>query len=777
MNEDKNDQNDHPKEEQQPSDEHPARYREISKKELKQILEEHAKWLESNGKEGEKANLEKINLENFNLIKVNLQKADLSGANLVNANLQNAKLYDANMQKAFLFDANLHKAKLSRANLQMTFISRANMQEAILAGSNLKNAHLEDTNLQKALLESANLQEAYLISANLQNANLIGANLQKADLAYAKLQQAKLREANLKEAYLINANLQNANLFRAGMQSIVLDRVKGLSEAKDLRYADFQGATGLLGNEFAQADVTGTKLPDDIEEFKALETVEKTSQNARKIFFAMLLGCVYSWLTIATTTDVKLLTNTASSPLPIIGTEIPIAWFFIAAPLVLMCLYFYFHLYLLKQWEGLSSLPAIFPDGKRLDERAYPWLLNGLVRRHFKRLKADRPFIAHIQEWITIFLAWWVVPITMMAFWLRYIPRHDWYGTFFHIGLIVLSIAFAIIFYRMSTLALQGKGWIAFRIAKFWSDSRFYYGVIVVLFGVIFSLVSYGAIEGVRTQETWKPKLYKLNNLEEIVPWIFKKTGYDVFVDFREQDVSEKPENYWEISGVERLESVQGAKLRRANLGNADMYGAFMVKADLREANLFNTELSLVNLQKANLSNANLKRAFLYKANLQGANLLKADLRFATLTDANLQRSYLSEANLESAFLSGSGAQLQQAELDYAILKDADLSYAELKKANLKYANLSKSKLANSNLQEANLSKANLHLANFDGANLIGADFQYSYLLGAKNLTIDQLSKVKTLYQTQLAPELMEQVKKCCPHLLEKPKEETEQTD
>jgi hypothetical protein len=29
---------------------------------------------------------------------------------------------------------------------------------------------------------------------------------------------------------------------------------------------------------------------------------------------------------------------------------------------------------------------------------------------------------------------------------------------------------------------------------------------------------------------------------------------------------------------------------------------------------------------------------------------------------------------------------------------------------------------------------------------------------------------------TKLDPELLEQVKKCCPHLLEKPKEETDKT-
>jgi hypothetical protein len=299
-------------------------------------------------------------------------------------------------------------------------------------------------------------KRADLKDANLERAELGEDNLQQAELNRANLQDANLNRAKMQRACLDRANLQKATLYKTKLQHSNLEGVTGLAEA-NLKYANFQGATGLLGNEFAQADVTGTKLPNDIKEFKALEIVEKTSQNARKIFFAMLLGCVYSWLTIATTTDVRLLTNTASSPLPIIGTEIPIAWFYIAAPLVLICLYFYFHLYLLKLWEGLSGLPAKFPDGKRLDERAYPWLLNGLVRRHFRLLKTERPLIAHIQEWITIFLAWWVVPITMIAFWLKYIPRHEWWGTCFHVALILVSVSFSIIFYRLCAFVLQGK--------------------------------------------------------------------------------------------------------------------------------------------------------------------------------------------------------------------------------------------------------------------------------------------------------------------------------
>lgn len=40
--------------------------------------------------------------------------------------------------------------------------------------------------------------------------------------------------------------------------------------------------------------------------------------------------------------------------------------------------------------------------------------------------------------------------------------------------------------------------------------------------------------------------------------------------------------------------------------------------------------------------------------------------------------------------------------------------------------------------------------------------------------SIEQLSKVKTLYEAKLDPELIEQIKKC-PPLLEKPKPEEEE--
>ena len=231
---------------------------------------------------------------------------------------------------------------------------------------------------------------------------------------------------------------------------------------------------------------------------------------------------------------------------------------------------------LIKLWEALSGLPAIFPDGKRLDEIAYPWLLNGLVRKHFRLLKKDRPFIAHVQEWITIFLSWWVVPITMIVFWLRFIPRHDWPGTTFHIVLIVVSVAFAIIFYRLCALTLKRENMDIVTINGFQYDKRPFLGTIVLLVGMFFLLLSYGAIEGVRIDEE-----HKHTNIQEAVPLAFKKFGLNVFANFREKSVSEKPLNYGQIAKEERLEFVKGANLNGVNLKDAKVLSSFLQGSNL----------------------------------------------------------------------------------------------------------------------------------------------------------------------------------------------------
>ena len=63
-----------------------------------------------------------------------------------------------------------------------------------------------------------------------------------------------------------------------------------------------------------------------------------------------------------------------------------------------------------------------------------------------------------------------------------------------------------------------------------------------------------------------------------------------------------------------------------------------------------------------------------------------------------------------------------------------------------------------------------LNDADFSHAQLKGADLSYAQLKGARNLTIEQLSKVKTLYKAELDSILMKGIKTDYPHLLLSPK-------
>lgn len=108
-----------------------------------------------------------------------------------------------------------------------------------------------------------------------------------------------------------------------------------------------------------------------------------------------------------------------------------------------------------------------------------------------------------------------------------------------------------------------------------------------------------------------------------------------------------------------------------------------------------------------------------------------------------------------------------------------DLSDCYLEKANLSYFNLERSDLSRSNLCNADLIEANLKNtvlidANLEGAKLYDANLEMATLWNAKlikaeGLTLEQLSKVDTLYEAELDPGLLELIKEKCPDLLEYP--------
>jgi len=176
------------------------------------------------------------------------------------------------------------------------------------------------------------------------------------------------------------------------------------------------------------------------------------------------------------------------------------------------------------------------------------------------------------------------------------------------------------------------------------------------------------------------------------------------------------------------------------------------------QGNLFPLRLDYATLEDTNLKKYNLKRANLNDANLQQAILIKVDLKGASLERAKCEGTFFSCANLSNACLNF--AKLIEAKCILTTFKGAHLI-----KANLKNANLSNADFSNTILYLANFSGADLKDAKFHGANLMAAN-----LKGAKNLTLEQIAKAKTLYSAQLDTELEKQVRDQFPNLLTEPK-------
>ena len=135
----------------------------------------------------------------------------------------------------------------------------------------------------------------------------------------------------------------------------------------------------------------------------------------------------------------------------------------------------------------------------------------------------------------------------------------------------------------------------------------------------------------------------------------------------------------------------------------------------------------------------------------------KGEERGLNLSHTNLSRADLWRTQLQGARLWG--AQLQGAHFGFAQLQGARLGHAQLQGAHLVIAQLQGADLMGTQLQGADLR----------GAQLQKADLWFANLEGTKNLTVEQLSTVNTLYNAHLDPPLLEHIQQLYPQLLVDP--------
>ena len=204
----------------------------ITEEELKTILEQHTLWLDSNGKEGKRADLTGANLTRSNLTDANLYDADLTGSNLSGANLRFANLYRADLSRADLYGADLSGANLSGADL-----SGANLSDTDLTGANLTHANLSGADLTDADLQCANLTNTILDEKEQCRKGIV---LTEPMVGYKKARGGKIITLEIpigSKVFSINNNKRRTN------KAKVID-VQGEIELSSIYYADFKYHVG-----------------------------------------------------------------------------------------------------------------------------------------------------------------------------------------------------------------------------------------------------------------------------------------------------------------------------------------------------------------------------------------------------------------------------------------------------------------------------------------------------------------------------------------------------
>ncbi len=272
--------------------------------------------------------------------------------------------------------------------------------------------------------------KADLCGINLAKADLTGVNLQGAHLIRMNLEGADLSMANLRGASLVRSNLQNANLLGTELRGA------------NLMGANLYGAEGLWFGRLGGINLFDAVLPESISAVDSSKAIGDATKIARWFYFLTVGASLLCCLLIAFTTDVRLLVNSSAVPSLRLGNVLPMTGLYLGGPLVLLALSLRFHFLLLRLWGSIAALPAVFPDGQTL-EKDGPWYLMGLVRRHFRWQGDTKSAMTAFETVLSTVLAYWIVPATMLFFWIRYLPKQDFRGTLLHVLVITLSVATA----------------------------------------------------------------------------------------------------------------------------------------------------------------------------------------------------------------------------------------------------------------------------------------------------------------------------------------------
>src|SRR5262247_1855922 len=371
----------------------------------------------------------------------------------------------------------------------------------------------------------------------------------------------------------------------------------------------------------------------DDERRKAIrDAVEKCAETVNRGMLSLLAVALFCLLTTFGGADRSLVASDASIRLPFAEVPISFVGFLVVAPLLLIVLTVYLHVFY-GYWRGLDTIRL----AQGLTE-TYPTLF-GIDRR-----------IAHL---LTAFIFYWLTPLVIGAIAWKALARYEW-------GLSLTLLTFLV---TVGLVLLQ-----AVRLGP--GKSR---RILITFVGALGLLMLAAASTGALSRGILQRRLSLPGaDLTKVdLRWANLQGANLVGADLTNVD----------LQGA----SLTKASLARAKITDADLRGVNLVGADFTRADLTRAKLVGATLTGASLTRADLPLADLARANLTGANLAEADLNAANLTKANLFLAVLTEALLTET-------DLTRANLARANLTGANLTKANLTKTNLTKADLAETK-------------------------------------------------------------------------------------
>ncbi len=492
------------------------------------------------------------------------------------------------------------------------------------------------------------------------------------------------------------------------------------------------------------------------------QNIIDASKNASKIFSIYLATVAYVLLTSLSISDKQILFQDQVH-LPIFNVSVPLRPFLICAPLILISSFLYLQLYIFRIKALIIEMRK--KDSKLEQRRLYPWLVV-IAEDH------EPGVIGKLQKGIVSMLLWSPIPLVLNIQSIIFVRMHDEGLSYASCLFSILSTVLIVFFWKKYDAVRVMEKPNKTRLKTFFSkhsSSIFFLQVIIsiqlFMIVVVIPVSMMGRYDLLRLPELNLSKLFFLDvGYQKLVtePTYDYKTIY--WLDLNKRHL----EGINLTASILKRTDLRGAQLQysileRVDLDDADAHGANLEGAFLRGASLRNIDLGESKLQDANFWFAHLDSAYLREASLTSASFERADLVGADLTDCNLTHAVLKLANLnKSKFV-----------LTRAFF--SNLFHVSLDSADMTESNLSRSELGWSSMIGAKLNKAKLiwsHLikVNFEGADLDGTVLDNSYLAGAnflkaKNLKIEQLSRVFTLFGAQIDTPLGVELKKTYPQL------------